>query len=214
MPAGRNPVDPATGWRRPGRPPSVSTTALAEAVLAVGFTDLTVSAVARHVGVNHATVYRYVSGRDALIRLAVDLLAETTEWPEPGPDWRAYLEANAWATWRVLSAHPGLAGILAGAATVSPPMVRHVNRVGEHLVSLGFTPADAVLAFDLVLDLTSDTRLHSGEPDAVAAGTRVRARTAEDRFARKLTVVLTGIAHTLAPGGGSSTSAPSPRCDG
>src|SRR5690606_24540994 len=106
----RNPIDPPPGRRRPARPPSLTAPGLAapviaDAVIRVGFDDLTVAAVAEELKVNTATLYRYVSGRNELIAMGVDRILSRLEWPAPAEDWRAYLEANAWTLWRTLSAH-------------------------------------------------------------------------------------------------------------
>src|SRR5690606_20701482 len=139
-----------------------------DAVIRVGFDDLTVAAVAEELKVNTATLYRYVSGRSELIAMGVDRILSRLEWPAPAEDWRAYLEANAWTLWRTLSAHRGLATVFLTAYHASEHVVRHVDEVVRVLIGLGFTPEDAVLAMDMVFDLASDA-VQAGEKVAAPA---------------------------------------------
>ena len=211
----------ATGRRRPGRPRRLTTAVIADAVLAEGFRDLRLTAVAERLGVNHATLYRYVTSRDDLVRLAMDRLLATATWPSPDGPWAEYLESTAWTLWRLLRGHAGLATALAGGPLSSPEMIRVVNRVGTRLLDQGFSAANATLALDLVFDLVADTarqaeRLADTVDDPSAArlmaewdrhldaGLRVLADSAlhgnpDDRFAGKLAVVLYGVRHRLAP---------------
>ncbi|WP_053615740.1 TetR/AcrR family transcriptional regulator [Nocardiopsis sp. NRRL B-16309] len=158
----RNPLSPVTGRRRPGRPASLTVEAVTSAALRVGFRSLSVSAVARDLGVNHATLYRYVESRAHLAGLALDRVVEGGgEWPGPeGRTWREYLEATVWTVWDLLDAHPGLAGEVNEAVPTSKEFVRHVNLTARGLTEYGFTPSDAFLACDIVMDLAFDS--HDG----------------------------------------------------
>lgn len=208
--------------RRPGRPRSLTPEAIGEAAVAVGFPDLSVSEVARVLGVNHATLYRYVHGREELAGLAVDRIFSAAERPEPDGDWRSYLEATVWAVWDLFDAHPGLAEEFSALPPYSPALVEWMNTVSSHLVELGFDPRGALLACDIVVDMACDS--HSGweRMDAWRAeGSRRQAMrsgfvprvAAEFRpavsemveavprewFAAKLEVALAGVAAKLAP---------------
>ncbi|WP_017595855.1 TetR/AcrR family transcriptional regulator [Nocardiopsis potens] len=213
----RRPVPPSrAAGRRPGRPATVTRTALADAVLRLGFPGLTVSAVARELGVSHASLYRHVTGREQLIALALDRIVAAAPWPEPDGGWRAYLAGTAGTLWDLLDAHPGLAAEMAVAAPLSPAAVERMNTFGTALLGHGFAPADAVLACDLVVDLACDVHAlweridGPHDPGAAhAAGalapelrtefTAVLAADPRSWFERKLTVVLDGVAAGLAP---------------
>lgn len=123
----------------------------------MGFHDLTFAAVAERLGVGQATLYRHASNRDELVRLGLDRVLRTAEWPDVDGEWRPLLERWAIAAWRVWEQHPG--AVLELTRGVVPwSIVRLSDRVGTALVERGFTARAAVLAVDLVFDLTADSR--------------------------------------------------------
>ncbi len=131
--------------------------AIATAVVEVGFHDLTFSAVAERLGVGQATLYRHASNRDELVRLGLDRVLRTAEWPDADGEWRPLLERWAIAAWRVWEQYPG--AVLELTRGVVPwSIVSLSDRVGTALVERGFTARAAVLAVDLVFDLTADSR--------------------------------------------------------
>lgn len=131
--------------------------AIATAVIEVGFRDLTFAAVAEKLGVGQATLYRHASNRDELVRLGLDQVLRTAEWPDVDGEWRPLLERWAVAAWRVWEQHPG--AVLELTRGVVPwSIVMLSDRVGTALVERGFTARAAVLAVDLVFDLTADSR--------------------------------------------------------
>jgi AcrR family transcriptional regulator len=135
----------------------VDAAAIATAVIEVGFRDLTFAAVAEKLGVGQATLYRHASNRDELVRLGLDQVLRTAEWPDVDGEWRPLLERWAVAAWRVWEQHPG--AVLELTRGVVPwSIVMLSDRVGTALVERGFTARAAVLAVDLVFDLTADSR--------------------------------------------------------
>ena len=131
--------------------------AIATAVVDVGFHDLTFAAVAERLGVGQATLYRHASNRDELVRLGLDHVLRSAEWPSLEGEWRPLLERWAIAAWRLWEQHPG--AVLELTRGVVPwSIVMLSDRVGSALVERGFTARDAVLAVDLVFDLTADSR--------------------------------------------------------
>ncbi|MFE7197183.1 TetR/AcrR family transcriptional regulator [Microbacterium oxydans] len=131
--------------------------AIATAVVAVGFHDLTFSTVAETLGVGQATLYRHASNRDELVRLGLDRVLRTARWPDLEGSWRQLLEHWAIAAWRVWERHPGAVLELTG-GVVPWSIVMLSDRLGAALVERGFTARSAVLAVDLVFDLTADSR--------------------------------------------------------
>ncbi len=206
---------------RRGRPPALTPQAIADAVLAVGFPGLTVAAVADHLGVGQATVFRHAANRDNLVRLGMSALARGTDWPPVEGTWRRVLEGHALALWEALARHPG-AATEASRGMVPPEAVRLFDTLCAALAERGFTPDGAALACDTVFDLVVDNRrgvegldhlpgmdregmrrLWSdapGPPSPERAAMR-RAIEADPRewFGRKLRVVLAGIAAEVAP---------------
>jgi len=135
----------------------VDAEAIAAAVIEVGFHDLTFASVADKLGVGQATLYRHASNRDELVRLGLDKALRSAVWPDVEGEWRPLLERWAVAAWRLWEQHPG--AVLELTRGVVPwSIVMLSDQVGAALVERGFTARAAVLAVDLVFDLTADSR--------------------------------------------------------
>ncbi|MCY9784356.1 TetR/AcrR family transcriptional regulator [Nocardiopsis sp. EMB25] len=169
--------------RGPGRPSSLDEEAIAEAVLDVGFPDLTFAAVARRLGVGQATLYRHAANRDELVRLGLDLAIRRCEWPGLDGPWRPMLERWAVASWRAWERYPG-AVVEVTRGVVPPSIVLLADRVGAALMSHGFTARDAVLAVDLVFDLAADNRRGVEALDASVRGAPATRRRLETDWLR------------------------------
>lgn len=141
---------------RPGRPARITRRSVAEAVIAVGLDKATLTEVARHLGVDHSSLYRHTSGRADMLLAAADLAIGSLDWETDTDDWRAYLEGAAEAIWGMFDRHPGLANVLRQLEATPPAGLRAFCRACRRLEALGFTVDQAVLVFDSVLDLTID----------------------------------------------------------
>ncbi|MEV6522833.1 helix-turn-helix domain-containing protein [Longispora sp. NPDC051575] len=196
--------------RRPGPRPRISREDAAVAALELGFRDLTLTAVADRLGVNHSSLYRHIRGREDLVLAAIDLAVARVEWPVAGEDWRGYLTDVAEAIWRLFETNPGLAEEVRVLA-VSPPAVTEVFfAVVTELVRLGFTGEDAVLAMDTVADLAADsyrgwdrlTQVRHTPDGPTSVRDTMREAWGVDRtdrasapFARIMTAIIDGSAH-------------------
>ena len=92
-----------------GRPRRLTTEQVLETAIAIGLEGLTMSAVARRLGVSITVLYGYVSSREELVRLAASYALEQHQYQYPktmastGPfTWR-----NMRSFWRVCSLAPG-----------------------------------------------------------------------------------------------------------
>ncbi|GAA1641127.1 hypothetical protein GCM10009828_082150 [Actinoplanes couchii] len=135
----------------------MDTTAIAAAVLAVGFRDLTFTAVAAHLRIGQATLYRHAANRDELVRLGLDLAVNRVTWPGLEGPWREVMETWALAAWHAYAGHPGAAAEMTR-GVVPHSVLLLSDKLGAMLIGHGFRPADAVLAVDLVFDLAVDHR--------------------------------------------------------
>lgn len=72
-----------TAQRGVGRPPVVSLDTILDAATEIGLGEVTLRRVAQKLGVGAATLYRHVSGRDELVRLAAFRLALGQRQPVP-----------------------------------------------------------------------------------------------------------------------------------
>ncbi|GAA0631205.1 hypothetical protein GCM10010174_60090 [Kutzneria viridogrisea] len=173
------------GGRRPGRPPTLCREDVARATLAVGIEQLSLSSVARHLGVSHSTLYRYVRDKDDLLAVAVEQAFRTADWPNLELGWRELLQAFAEAIWVAIDRHPGLAEAVHTLAVIPPTVVRLMGEYGERLRALGFHARDAMVALDFIADLAM-----SGM-DRVDQESTWRDRR---RFDDKLEILLDGLA--------------------
>ena len=103
----------ASARQRPGPKPRFTQADLVEAALAVvdaeGFSELSLRAVARELGVTSMAIYTYVSSRQELYGLVVDRLIDDKlanfVWPERWPD---ALRAFATSLSELIDEHPAL----------------------------------------------------------------------------------------------------------
>ncbi|MEM9565369.1 MAG: hypothetical protein AAGA93_22290 [Actinomycetota bacterium] len=128
---------------------------IAEAAVANGFGDLSLSAVARRLGVTHVALYRHVRDRADLGYVAVDLVAANLAWPSTDGDWATHLRAVGRILHDTFERHPGLHDEVIRLGTV-PSFNRHIERTATHLLGQGFRPAQARLALEMVFHVVVD----------------------------------------------------------
>jgi len=98
---------------------------------------LTMRALANRLGVQAASLYHHVTGRDELLRMVADKVAQAAiEQIPPTTDWRAYARGLANGLRSVLQEHPGAAQVVA-VQEVSPTVFAPVAPVVDDL----FLPA-------------------------------------------------------------------------
>ncbi|WHT20722.1 TetR/AcrR family transcriptional regulator [Crossiella sp. CA-258035] len=213
---------PTSGRRRPGPAPRLSRDLIAEAVLGVGFEEVTVTAVAQRLNATHAALYRHVTDRDDLVRAAIERVADRAPQPLLGPDWEELLRGEAWVRWRIFTEYPGIRQAISGLASPTDPFAARTLPVIRHLVVLGFAPDAAMLAADVVVDMVDESAVTAVDArrlgaDAVAEQLRetfpgpddaelrriafeAMVEDQDEWFGAKLDVVLAGIRVTLTPG--------------
>lgn len=127
---------------------------MARAALAEGLPNLSMPTVARRLGVSHSTLYRYVHDRDDLLLAALDLALREFDWPAADPGWRAAMISFADALWRFLERHPGMAEAVLMAPSMPGKALGITDQYVVRLRAEGLSSRDAVIAVDLVADLT------------------------------------------------------------
>ncbi len=208
---------------RPGPKPRLSRRLIAEAAIAIGFEQLTVTAVADRLGVSHAALYSHVRDRNDLVLAAAELITDELDWPPVGPSWRDLLRKEAVLIWATFRRHSGLYRAIDQTGEVPVAFRHHLGELYRHLVGLGFGANEALLAIDLVYDLAADSAERSAQLDRRDPDQRQRLAADWGRplpgelgqlmeaainadgaewFGRKLEVVLDGIAVALAPDAG------------
>ncbi|MDG3009817.1 TetR/AcrR family transcriptional regulator [Rhodococcus sp. D2-41] len=219
---------PGPARRRRGRKPSVTLDQISAAALDVGFTCMTMSAVAEHLGVNHATLYRYVDGKSDLVLRAVDRALVDAPVDLAISGWRELLRETALVIWRTLAKYPGIATELSAGA-MPKSMFERANLIMERLMGMGFTSQSAITAVEMVFDAVIGNRRNieqvegsipgstmpdrrsleelwepAGSTGVVGHAIRTAAHDAlyddpAERFRQKLEIILSGIAAELAP---------------
>jgi len=85
---------------RRGRPPRITHDQIAQAVIDVGFPNLTFAAVREKRGVGESTLYRYAPDRDELVRMGLNYAFSQVEMPPLEGHWRDILHSQAVHLWR------------------------------------------------------------------------------------------------------------------
>ncbi|MFD4636655.1 TetR/AcrR family transcriptional regulator [Lentzea sp. NPDC058436] len=101
-----NPPDPSPP--RKGRPPRISLTAILDAAETLSPDALTMSAVARHLGVATSALYTHVRDREELLGALAERLGAELRAPEEDLDWRTWLRTYARDMYAALGRHPVL----------------------------------------------------------------------------------------------------------
>ncbi|MEZ2122755.1 MULTISPECIES: TetR/AcrR family transcriptional regulator [unclassified Corynebacterium] len=145
--------------RGPGRPAKINRVDIERAVLTLGFTDASTTAIARHLGVDQSSLYRHIGSRRELLRGAVDrAIAENTS-DFSHSTWRNYLTGLAEREWSFLAEHRGIAGVLQDLEATPPSgIIRLLEESVQVLHKTYDWPIpDALLILDTLMDMTIDT---------------------------------------------------------
>lgn len=138
-------------------PARITRDLIAQAAIDLKFEDLTVSSVARRLGVKHSSLYRHVSSRQELVQIAMERLASEVKWPELSGDWEEYLTILGDFMWGLYQDYPGLPTEFRAATEPSSFVIYVFAAATEYLIKQGFDDREAVLVVDALADLTIDS---------------------------------------------------------
>ncbi len=134
-----SPAEPAQTPSR-GRPPSITRDRIADAGIAIGMSEMTVTGVAAKLGVSHMGLYKHVKGLEELRALVAEAAFLRWEFPDPqsaeGQPLEAYLNDFAASIWRLVAGHPGIAPWLLRGELITPPMLQKIVAHQEELARL------------------------------------------------------------------------------
>lgn len=174
---------------RIGRPPRIDRVAIADAVLAIGFEEVTMRRVADHLGVSVPGLYHHVRGRDDLLKIAAERAVAQVALPEDeGQHWAEWLRAWARYIRAVMAGQPELVEQFANGGLDRDRLAEVIEQAVVALRSKGFTRAQAEVAWDVVSRLALGSAVEDIRAAHLPEGER------NDRFERLLTTVLVGIA--------------------
>lgn len=154
---------------RLGRPPVIERDAVVAAAIAVGFDSLTVTGVAKRMGVRPSALYRHFPGRTELAAAAVERVVAGAAWPDAPRQtqrWREYLGDVVWTAWNLYDRHPGLAVEVAALVFAPPTLAAVSQRIVDVLRGAGFDARDAVLIADMAGELALGPFLLARDPAA------------------------------------------------
>lgn len=144
---------------RTGPKPRIDLRAIVAAGLAHDLSTLTLTDVARDLGVTHPAIYRYVdSSQDLLLECLAEIM-RTTDWPEPDGSWQDQVLRFAACLWSACDEHPGLAQVMFSVPAAPPTGHGPMARVVRGLIDAGLRPDLALLAVDFVGDTVFSTHL-------------------------------------------------------
>lgn len=201
-----------------------------DAVIEVGFDNATLATVAKHLAVNHATLYGHIESRDDMVLAAAELVFDAAPWPEVIDGAASESDTVAWVEtlrrsglhlWSVFSAHPGLA-IVVGAAPIPPSAVtEHYAVLATHLRTSGLSAEDSLAAAEMLFHHAAESAARESSVADVdesqweqweqvwvaplsdelqAAMSQRFASHPDERFAASLDVLLAGMQVRFSPG--------------
>ena len=116
-----------------------------------GIESITIRELGRRLGVEAASLYNHVAGKDDLLDGMADLVVAEIDLPSRGVDWKQAMRRRAVSAREVFSRHPWAAGLIDSRGRSGPGSLSYADRVLGTLLQAGFSPGTAANAF-LALD--------------------------------------------------------------
>lgn len=116
-----------------------------------GIESLAMRELGRRLGVEAASLYNHVKGKDDLLDGMADLAAGEIDVPSDVVDWKDAMRRSAASAREVFSCHPWASSLMDSREHNGPANLSYADRVLGTLLGAGFSPREAANAF-LVLD--------------------------------------------------------------
>lgn len=116
-----------------------------------GIESLTMRGLGRRLGVEAASLYNHVAGKDDLLDGMVERIVSQIDLPEEEVDWKEAMRRRAVSARAVFARHPWAAGLIDSRERSGPGSLSYADRVLGTLLRAGFSPGVAGNAF-LALD--------------------------------------------------------------
>jgi AcrR family transcriptional regulator len=116
-----------------------------------GIQSVTMRELGRRLGVEAASLYNHVAGKDDLLAGMADLAAAEIELPSGDVDWKEAMRRRAVSARRVFLQHRWAAALMDSREWSGPSSLLYADRVLSTLIQAGFSPVIASWAF-LALD--------------------------------------------------------------
>lgn len=154
-----------------------------------GIESLTMRALGRWLGVEAASLYNHVNGKDDLLDAITDLVVGEIDMPTRSADWRAAMRRRAMSALDVFSRHPWASGLIDSREQMGPARRAYVDGVLGILLSAGFSAEQAANAF-MALDSyiygferqRTELNLGAGEAETTAAARSVQVAASPEAY--------------------------------
>ena len=116
-----------------------------------GIESVTMRELGRRLGVEAASLYNHVTGKDDLLDGMVDLVVAEIDFPSDDVLWQEAVRRRAVSARAVFASHKWAAGLIDSRGRNGPSSLAYADRVLQVLLHAGFSPrlaADAFLALD------------------------------------------------------------------
>ena len=116
-----------------------------------GIESVTMRELGRRLGVEAASLYNHVAGKDDLLDGMVDLVVAEIDLPSGDVGWQEAMRRRAVSARDVFAHHRWAAGLIDSRGRIGPSSLAYADRVLGTLLHAGFSPGLAASAF-LALD--------------------------------------------------------------
>ncbi|MEM8923883.1 MAG: TetR/AcrR family transcriptional regulator [Actinomycetota bacterium] len=149
---------------------TLSSESAAAAAVMLGFEDLTVAAVADHLGVTPAALYYHVKDRADLVVAAMDWVLDNELEPiGPITDIAAFVRDEGMAMYKLFKNHPGLTTAIHSMGEPNPGFARRFETAHAALVAHGVSMTDAYFMLGLVYAHVLQTGTWLTSPEIMTA---------------------------------------------
>ncbi|HET7728223.1 MAG TPA: TetR/AcrR family transcriptional regulator C-terminal domain-containing protein [Candidatus Limnocylindrales bacterium] len=146
-----------------------------------GIASLTMRSLARWLGVEAASLYNHVTGKDDVLDGITDLVVAEIDVPTGAVGWREAMRTRARSAMEVFARHPWASGLIDSRERMGPARLAYVDGVLGVLLRAGFSAEAAANAF-MALDSyiygferqRTELRLGEGGADPTAAAHSVQ----------------------------------------
>ena len=119
---------------------------VAEAVVVAdreGIAALSMRRLAAGLGVEAASLYNHLAGKEALLDLMVEAVLAEIPPGQPGPDWRSALRAHYLKEQAALMQHPWASALFVSRPNMGPAMLARIEAILATLTGAGFSLTEA-----------------------------------------------------------------------
>jgi AcrR family transcriptional regulator len=116
-----------------------------------GIESVTMRQLGRRLGVEAASLYNHIAGKDDLLDGMVDLVVAEIDLPSDDVGWQDAMRRRAVSAREVFGRHPWAAGLIDSRGRSGPSSLSYADRVLGTMLQAGFSPGLAANAF-LALD--------------------------------------------------------------